>query len=419
MSDPSATETLRQALPRPASRRRHALSNRLADALLAQLGARIRHGTLGVELPDGRQRVFQGTGEVSALWQLRSPRVLWRVMTGGAMGLAESYLEGEWTTPDLTQLLLLLGANEDRAGRSIEGLTLLRFCNRAWHCLHANSRRGSRRNVSFHYDLGNDFYAAWLDPTMSYSAAVFDAARDDEPLECAQIRKYAQLGALIDLAPGHEVLEIGCGWGGFAEHAARRGARVHGISLSREQLAYTRTRLARAGLAACTRVELRDYRDLAGRYDRVASIEMCEAVGERYWPVYARTLARSLAPGGIAGLQVITIDPLRFETYRRRPDFIQRYVFPGGMLPTEHILARVFADAGLAVTRTLRFGLDYARTLRRWRESFETAWPGLLAQGFDERFRRLWRYYLCYCEAGFLLGAIDVVQLRVEPVRSA
>lgn len=420
MSDPSATETLRDTLPRAAPRGRRSLSARLLDGLLGKLGARIRHGTLTVELPDGRRRVFSGAGEASAVWQLRSTRALWRVMTGGAMGLAESYLDGDWTTPDLTRLLMLLGANEDRAGRSVEGVPLLRWFNRAWHRLHANTRRQSRRNIAFHYDLGNPFYAAWLDPTMTYSAAMFASpAVADEPLAAAQTRKYAHLAALIGLAPEHDVLEIGCGWGGFAEQAARVGARVHGISLSREQVAYATARLADAGLTERTSIELRDYRDVTRRYDRIASIEMFEAVGERYWPTYAETLARCLTADGVAGLQIITIDPVRFETYRRRPDFIQRYVFPGGMLPTEDILARVFADAGLAITRTVRFGLDYARTLALWLDAFDAAWPSLVPMGFDERFRRLWRYYLCYCEAGFRLGAIDVVQLRVEPARNA
>lgn len=417
MSEPSATETLCDTLPQARPAAPVGVTARVVDLLLRRLGARIRRGSLTVELPDGRRHHFRGEGEESAVWQLHSARALSRVIAGGAMGLAESYLDGEWTSPDLTRLLLLLGANEDRAGNSIEGIPVLRWLNRAWHSLHANTRRQSRRNIAYHYDLGNAFYGAWLDPTMTYSAALFaEPADPTEPLERAQARKYAHLGALIGLAPGQDVLEIGCGWGGFAEYAAGLGAQVHGISLSREQVAWAQSRLARAGLAERTRIELRDYRDLDRRYDRIASIEMFEAVGERYWPQYAATLARSLTPDGIAGLQIITIDAQRFESYRRRPDFIQRHVFPGGMLPTEDVLARVFGAAGLAITRTVRFGLDYARTLAVWRERFEEAWPSLVPMGFDERFRRLWRYYLCYCEAGFRLGAIDVVQLRVEPI---
>ena len=416
MSEPSATEALPLASP---TTRRSGPAARLVDFALRRIGARIRRGTLTVELPDGRRHVFHGEGDEAACWQLRSTRAVWRVVTGGAMGLAESYLDDEWTSPDLTALLTLLGANEDRAGNSIEGLPLVRWVNRLWHRLHANTRRQSRRNIAYHYDLGNAFYAEWLDPTMTYSSALFAEPADPaEPLAAAQARKNAHLGALIELAPGQDVLEIGCGWGGFAEHAARLGAHVHGISLSREQIRYAEARLASAGVAERTQIELRDYRDLDRRYDRIASIEMFEAVGEAYWVQYAEALARSLKSGGIAGLQIITIDPLRFESYRRRPDFIQRHVFPGGMLPTEDILAQVFANAGLAITRTVRFGLDYARTLVLWRERFEEAWPRLLPMGFDERFRRLWRYYLCYCEAGFRLGAIDVVQLRVEPAVS-
>ncbi len=413
MSEPSITDAL--PLSSPAARRLGPAA-RLTDFALRRIGARIRRGTLTVELPDGRRHTFRGEGDEVACWQLHSTRAVWRVVTGGAMGLAESYLDDEWTTPDLTGLLMLLGANEDRAGNSIEGLPLVRWFNRLWHRLHTNTRRQSRRNISYHYDLGNAFYSTWLDPTMTYSSALFAEPADaNETLAAAQARKYAHLGALIELGKDQDVLEIGCGWGGFAEHAAQLGARVHGISLSREQVKYATARLTAAGVSAQTDIELRDYRDLDRRYDRIASIEMFEAVGEQYWAQYAQTLARSLKPGGIAGLQIITIDPPRYDSYRRRPDFIQRHVFPGGMLPTEEILARVFGEAGLAVTRTVRFGLDYARTLAIWRESFEAAWPSLVPMGFDERFHRLWRYYLCYCEAGFRLGAIDVVQLRVEP----
>ncbi|MEQ8497396.1 MAG: cyclopropane-fatty-acyl-phospholipid synthase family protein, partial [Gammaproteobacteria bacterium] len=288
--------------------------------------------------------------------------------------------------------------------------------DRLWHRLHGNSRGQAARNIAFHYDLGNDFYAHWLDAGMTYSSALF--ASDDEPLELAQRRKYARLAELAGIAPGDRVLEIGCGWGGFMEFAAGEcDADVTGISISPAQCGYARERLARAGLGERARVEQRDYRDLTGRYPRIVSIEMFEAVGEAYWSTYARQLAARLAPGGAAALQIITIAEDRFEQYRRNPDFIQRYVFPGGMLPSEPALARTLADAGLVITARHACALDYARTLAHWRDRFDASWPAISALGFDARFRRLWHFYLAYCEAGFRSDATDVVQLRVEHVR--
>jgi cyclopropane-fatty-acyl-phospholipid synthase len=330
------------------------------------------------------------------------------------VALGETYVDGRWDTPDLNALLALFCRNEAALGSAAAGSWLSRLRRLAEHVANSNTKRGSRRNIAYHYDLGNDFYRLWLDPGMTYSAAVF--AHDDEDLDAAQTRKYARLAAALDIAPEQRVLEIGCGWGAFAEFlAGTRGARVHGVSISRAQVEYAAQRIADAGLGDRARIELRDYRDLDGRYDRIVSVEMFEAVGERYWADYARVLRERLAPGGSAGLQVITIAPERFEGYRRRPDFIQRHVFPGGMLPSIPKLHEVMAGAGLAVTDEFRFGLDYALTLARWRERFETAWPAIAAQGFDARFRRLWRYYLAYCEVGFREGAIDVVQIRVEP----
>jgi cyclopropane-fatty-acyl-phospholipid synthase len=278
------------------------------------------------------------------------------------------------------------------------------------HRLNRNTRSGARRNIHAHYDLGNHFYEAWLDRTMTYSSAVF--APGDNDLASAQTRKYRTLAEALDLKPNHHVLEIGCGWGGFATFAAKEiGCRVTGLTISPSQAAYAREHIAQTGLAERVEIKLQDYRDERGSYDRIASIEMFEAVGEAYWPVFFRTLVERLKAGGRAGLQVITIRQESFEVYRREIDFIRHYIFPGGMLPTLDTMQTLGNRVGLTLQRERAFGLDYARTLVQWRERFRAAWPEIRPLGFDERFRRLWEYYLAYCEAGFRTGNIDVRQM--------
>lgn len=387
----------------------------LAHRVIAALATRIRHGELIVTLPDGSALVVAGdpVPGLVAQWNLKHPRALWRILTRGAIGLGEAYMAGEWDTPALGDFMRLAACNERHLGSAGNGLVPARWYERLRHALRRNSRRQARRNIASHYDLGNAFYAHWLDPGMTYSAALF--APDDDDLVRAQARKYQRLIDSLGIVAGHDVLEIGCGWGGFLEHAARAtGARLRGISLSREQCTYASARLAAAALATRAAVDLCDYRDVRGIYDRIVSIEMFEAVGEAYWPTYAATIKRLLASGGRAALQVITIEDARFAHYRRRADFIQRYVFPGGMLPSRGALAETFARAGLRITDELAFGRDYARTLVAWRERFDAAWPALLRLGFDERFKRLWQFYLAYCEAGFDSGSVDVVQIRLE-----
>ncbi len=383
--------------------------------VLDAIGARVGYGTLEIETPNGEMRIFRGAQapEQTVRWRLHNWKPLWSVATRGALGLGESYLDGDWDSPDLPAFLYFASVNEPHFGSTAAGLGLLRYGDRLRHWLHRNTPRRARRNIAYHYDLGNDFYRLVLDPSMTYSAALFE--HGDETLEQAQRAKYARLAELVELGAEDRVLEIGCGWGGFMAYAAaERGAEVTGVSISEAQCVYARERLAAAGLEARTAVELRDYRELRGQFRHIVSIEMFEAVGEAYWDTYAEQLKRLLAPGGKAALQLITIDHARFEGYRRSPDFIQRYVFPGGMLPSFEVLEATLARAGLAITDRLDFGLDYARTLVAWRERFEAAWPAIAAQGFDQRFKRLWLFYLAYCEAGFLHRAIDVVQVRVE-----
>ena len=384
--------------------------------LLRLLASNWACGRLTLRFPDGLQRRLEGRlAGPEAVLEIRSYRFAGRVLRGGDIGFAEGYMAGEWDSPDLALLLQSLADNYDHLRRLFDGNPLVNAAHWLGHRLARNTRRGSRRNIHAHYDLGNAFYASWLDETMTYSSARFD--RPSQPLAEAQTAKYVALAEQMGLRSGHSVLEIGCGWGGFAEFAARDvGAAVTGITISREQYDFARRRLFEAGLADRAAIQLVDYRDIEGRFDRVASIEMVEAVGREYWPTYFRKIRSVLRPGGIAGLQVITIRDDLFDDYEARTDFIQKYIFPGGTLPSVKELAPVVSAAGLEWRGAERFGQDYARTLSCWSRSFEAAWPGIrrVGPGFDERFRRLWRFYLAYCEAGFRSGRTDVVQLTLQ-----
>jgi cyclopropane-fatty-acyl-phospholipid synthase len=322
-------------------------------------------------------------------------------------------MAGRWTTPDLAALLTLAALNHGALDDAIYGSVWGKLFYRVRHLLRANTRAGSRRNIHAHYDLGNPFYARWLDATMTYSSALF-ADNTAQSLEDAQLAKYERILSLVNPRPGQRILEIGCGWGGFAEYAARtRDCAVHGLTVSRRQLEFAQARIERAGLAERVSFAFCDYRDVQGRYDHIVSIEMYEAVGERYWPAYFETLAAHLARGGRAVLQAITIDDRLFERYRRGTDFIQQYIFPGGMLASPAALTAQAARAGLAVRSTYRFGGDYAETLHRWSQRFNAAWPQLQSAGFDTRFRRLWNFYLAYCEAGFRAKTTDVMHVEM------
>ncbi len=334
-----------------------------------------------------------------------------RAFTGATIGVAESYMDGDWESPDVTTLLELFVINEE-AGESVAGGAswLLTALQRVRHWLNQNTRTGSKRNISAHYDLGNAFYKEWLDPSMTYSSALYSTGAND--LESAQAAKYRALAQDAGIGPGDHVLEIGCGWGGFAEFVAREiGCRVTGLTISREQHDFAKARIARAGLSDRVEIKFQDYRDETGRYDRIASIEMFEAVGEKYWPVFFGKVKDCLKAGGTAGFQIITIKEHAFQRYRARPDFIQRYVFPGGMLPTPSILKALGADHGLTFARERIFPQDYARTLAEWRTRFRGSWEKIVPLGFDDRFRKLWEFYLHYCEAGFRAEYIDVRQV--------
>lgn len=393
----------------------------LRARLLLRLARRLRHGRLVVVFPDGRSATvgdqpLRGADgrEVRATVEIRRWWAVARLLAGGDVGFAESYIDGDWESPDLRALLELTARNQRTAKALWPAAPWREPMTRLGHRLRRNTRAGSRRNIAFHYDLGNAFYRRWLDDGMTYSAGLYETGR--ESLADAQENKYRRVCDWLELAPGMHVLEIGCGWGGFAEMAARDyGVRVTGVTLSRAQLAYARERIAAAGLEDRVELRLQDYRDIAGRFDAIASIEMIEAVGEENWPTYFAALRKRLKPGGRACLQAITIADARFPSYRRSVDFIQRHIFPGGLLPSPAAIRAEAAHAGLGVQREAAFGLSYAHTLTEWRRRFRASWPEIEPLGFDERFRRTWEYYLAYCEAGFRSRTVDVCHVLLAP----
>ena len=379
-----------------------ARDTRLVFKLLEKLSG----GMLEVRLPDGSSRLF-GTGEHGVTLNVHDEAMFSAVLARGDIGLAESYLDGHWDSPDITGLLTLLARNRAALKTAVYGSWRGLLAARWRHWLNANSKAGSKRNIMAHYDLGNDFYKLWLDPSMSYSSALYRAV-DDGDLETAQRAKYRRILRRLHAEPGQSVLEIGCGWGGFAELAVADGLQVTGLTLSPAQLEWAQKRVPQADL------RLQDYRDTSEQFDHIVSIEMFEAVGESWWPTYFKSVAKALKPGGRAVIQSITIRDDLFADYRKGTDFIQQYVFPGGMLPSRAAFRAAAARQGLAVHAEYAFGEDYARTLAEWRLAFEAKWPQIAALGFDEHFRRLWRMYLCYCEAGFLAGNIDVVHFELS-----
>ena len=391
-------------------------SSPVLDLLLRLLSSNWTWGHLTICLPDGTVHQLEGRVEGhAAVLRIRDARFARRVLKSGDIGFAEGYMEGEWDSPNLPVLLETLVNNYDHIRRLFDGNVLMKAFNWLGHRFNRNSRSGSRRNIHAHYDLGNEFYSAWLDSSMTYSSARY--SREGLSLQDAQKEKYASLARVMDLNAGQTVLEIGCGWGGFAEYAAREvGAKVTGITISQEQYDFARRRIFEAGLSERADIQLIDYRDVDGRFDRVASIEMFEAVGREYWPVYFQKIHQVLKPEGRAGLQIITIQDDLFEDYQARTDFIQKYVFPGGTLPSEHVLERVIQQSGFHQDEILRFGRDYADTLAEWSKRFESSWRMIEASNpkFDQRFRRLWLFYLAYCEAGFRAARTDVIQIGLS-----
>ena len=375
------------------------------QAVMSRWADRIAIGRITLHFPDGRSHTADGKNDGPAvILRLNNARPFYRLLTGGKLGFSQSYLDGDWDTPDLDGLLAFGLANEERMGGVMQASVVIGKLALLRHKLRGNTRKGSRRNIAFHYDLGNEFYETWLDRGMQYSSAIYEIGDD---LEAAQHRKLTRMVENLDIKGGESVLEIGCGWGAVAERlGAVHGCHVTGLTLSQRQLDYAQDRLDRLGLKSDMR--LQDYRDCGGKFDRVVSIEMIEAVGEKYWSHYFELLRERLKEGGRAVIQAITIEDQRFETYRFETDFIQRYIFPGGMLPSRAAMEREINAAGLKLIHTDTFGESYAKTLADWRLRFEASWGRIEGMGFDQRFRRMWDYYLCYCEAGFRAGTIDV-----------
>ncbi len=379
-----------------------------------ELATKINRGRIDFVMPDGRMFRAEGrdAGPVCAL-HVHNADTFARLMREGELGFCDAYMEGWWDSPDLQAFSDFLRSDNDVLYDGFPGMYFVRAFERLRHWMNSNSKTQARKNISYHYDLGNEFYALWLDETMTYSSAIFRTGQ--ESMEAAQIAKYASMVDQMGARPGDHVLEIGCGWGGFAEYAAReRGLRVTGLTISEEQLKYASERIEKAGLSDLVEFKLQDYRDETGQYDGIASIEMFEAVGEKYWPIYFQTVRDRLKPGKQATLQIITIEDARFDVYRKGVDFIQKYIFPGGMLPSPTALKSEIQRAGMNFVNSVEFGESYSQTLRRWYDTFNARWDEVQAHGFDERFRRMWNFYLTSCAAAFQSGSCDVTQITIS-----
>lgn len=378
-------------------------------------------GSLILVLPDGRKFIAYGQSGVTPInkqtlhaeLHIHNPEFFSRLVREGDLGFADSYLDGWWSTPDLQALMDLFHAGNDRLYDGFPGLGLLRLFEKLVFWLHSNTRRQALKNISHHYDLGNEFYGLWLDETMTYSSALFQSG--DQSMASAQTAKYAAMIDQMGVKPGDHVLEVGCGWGGFAVYAAQhRGLRVTGLTISKEQLAYAEDRIERLNLGHLVTLKLQDYRDEQGVYDGVASIEMFEAVGEKYWPVYFDKLHSCLKPNAKATLQIITIPDERFNEYRNSVDFIQKYIFPGGMLPTETILKNEINRVGLQYVNTIEFSKSYSITLRQWFDKFNEKWDNISEMGFDDRFQRMWNIYLTGCASAFEFNRTGLIQITMS-----
>ncbi len=379
-----------------------------------KLCSKLNTGRLDFELPDGRVFRVQGTkpGPVAYV-KINDNDIFARLIRDGDLGFSEAYMDGAWETPDLQAFMDFVHADNGDLYDGFPGMGLVRKWEQFRFWLQSNSKKQARKNISHHYDLGNDFYGLWLDDSMTYSSAIFE--QGDNSLEMAQRAKYASMVDQMGAQPGDHILEIGCGWGGFAEYAAKeRGLKVTGLTISKEQLKYAQDRMKRNGLQDLVELKLQDYRDETGTYDGIASIEMFEAVGQKYWPIYFDKVKQCLKPGKNATLQIITIQDARWDVYRNTVDFIQKYIFPGGMLPSPTVLRQEVVKAGLEVEKSIEFGKSYAQTLRMWHETFNNRWDQIEKMGFDDRFRRMWNFYLTSCASTFEYGNCDVTQITIK-----
>ncbi|MCK0148892.1 cyclopropane-fatty-acyl-phospholipid synthase family protein [Marivita sp. S6314] len=382
-------------------------------AQMFAMADKLRKGRIDFVLPDGRQFRAEGTepGPVAEV-HVHNTDLFARLIRDGDLGFSDAYLDGWWSTPDLQAFMDFVHGDNNEVYDGFPGMNLVRWYEQLRFWLQSNSKRQAKKNISYHYDLGNEFYALWLDDTMTYSSAIFETGQ--ESTEKAQTAKYASMVDQMGAQPGDHVLEIGCGWGGFAEYAAKeRGLHVTGLTISEEQYKYAVDRIEKAGLSDRVTFKLQDYRDETGQYDGIASIEMFEAVGQKYWPTYFNSVKKCLKPGKNATLQIITVEDSRWEIYNRGVDFIQKYIFPGGMLPSPTVLRQEVESAGLKVAQSIEFGESYSQTLRRWHETFNEKWDQVASLGFDDRFRRMWNFYLTSCASTFHSGNCDVTQITI------
>ena len=383
-------------------------------AIAFRIAKKGRNGKIDFVLDDGRTFRADSTnsGPVCEI-HMHDTGIFERLLREGQLGFCDAYLDGQWSTPDLQAFMDYIHADNDEIFDSFPGQKLVQMYERFRFWMQRNSKGQALKNISYHYDLGNDFYSLWLDKTMTYSSAIFDTGQ--ESLENAQIAKYASMVDQMGVVSGDHVLEIGCGWGGVAEYAAKEhGLKVTCLTISKEQLKYAQDRINAAGLQEMVNFKLQDYRDETGVYDGIASIEMFEAVGEKYWPSYFETVYNRLKPGANATLQIITVQHARYEIYRKSVDFIQKYIFPGGMLPSPIVLREQVEKAGLKVVKSIEFGESYSQTLRRWHDTFNEKWDQVVAMGFDERFKRMWNFYLTSCAATFHYRNCDVTQITIS-----
>ena len=374
-------------------------------------------GEVKVTFPNKEIKIFIGKkpGPVANI-EFLTDGAIKQTILGGSLGFCEAVISGEIISTEIHKIIEIGGYEKSGLNTSGKGYYLFKLINKVFHFFNRNSISGSKKNISTHYDLGNNFYKLWLDKSMTYSSAFFGGEKIS--LEKAQEKKYLKISKIVELQKKHKVLEIGCGWGGFAEFAAKHyNSIITAITISKQQFEFAQNRIIEAGLNTEVEIQLIDYRKIKGKFDRVISIEMIEAVGEKYWPIYFRQIRRLLNYNGKAAIQVITIDDKYFKNYKKFPDFIQKYIFPGGMLPSIPALEKPITDSGLKIEKIESFGEDYASTLSIWRKHFNSAWPEISKLGFDKKFYRMWNLYFSYCEGGFRSGSIDVKQIKLSPIK--
>ena len=376
--------------------------------------SKIRFGELIVTFPSGVTKSFKGTnGDEIADLKLHNYKFISKILKRKSIGFAESYMDGDFSSSDLTKLLLISFKNEKYFLYNLKSNIFFNIYSKFKHFLNDNTKKQSKKNIEYHYDLGNSFYDKWLDQSMTYSSAYFE--KDNQNLFDAQISKYKQIAKSLNLNENSIVLEIGCGWGGFSSYIAKNfKSKIDAITISKEQFDYASNRIQQEGLGEKVSIKYRDYRDIENKYTNIASIEMFEAVGKKYWEKYFSILKNSLASSGKAALQIITIDDQRAINYQRQPDFIQQYIFPGGMLPTKKELEEINYKVGLNFQEIKSFGLSYAKTLNLWNKQFQNSWDDLAQLGFNERFKRMWEFYLSYCETGFISQSTDVSHFLIN-----